>query len=155
MQLLKKNEHFDAYSKAERPLNSNKKNKTTTSAILYVTDLDKRYNAKCLDWSKSLEAGAYFYGKFFWKLTSIEQSSELSFLDYPVTDQPNKFLHELVARALDSRARSSLTVFSIMITVVYLHLRKKSTSCRCNILAKRCNRFTKRLMHEVQKKALL
>ena len=27
------NEHFDAYSKAERPLNSNKKNKTTTSAI--------------------------------------------------------------------------------------------------------------------------
>ena len=45
----KKNEHFDAYSKAERPLNSNKKNKTTTSAILYVTDLDKRYNAKCLD----------------------------------------------------------------------------------------------------------
>ena len=94
-----KNEHFDAYSKAERPLNSNKKNKTTTSAILYVTDLDKRYNAKCLDWSKSLEAGAYFYGKCFWKLTSIEQSSELSFLDYPVTDQPNKFLHELVARS--------------------------------------------------------
>ena len=34
MQLLKKNEHLDAYSKAERPLNSNKKNKTTT-AILY------------------------------------------------------------------------------------------------------------------------
>ena len=27
------NEHFDAYSKAERPLNSNKKNKTTTPAI--------------------------------------------------------------------------------------------------------------------------
>ena len=97
--IVKKNEHFDAYSKAERPLNSNKKNKTTTSAILYVTDLDKRYYAKCLDWSKSLETGAYFYGKFFWKLTSIEQSSELSFLDYPVTDQPNKFLHELVARS--------------------------------------------------------
>ena len=47
--IVKKNEHFDAYSKAERPLNSNKKNKTTTSAILYVTDLDERYNAKCLD----------------------------------------------------------------------------------------------------------
>ena len=31
--IVKKNEHFDAYSKAERPLNSNKKNKTTTSAI--------------------------------------------------------------------------------------------------------------------------
>ena len=27
------NEHFDAYSKAERPLNSNKKNKTIASAI--------------------------------------------------------------------------------------------------------------------------
>ena len=32
--IVKKNEHLDAYSKAERPLNSNKKNKTTT-AILY------------------------------------------------------------------------------------------------------------------------
>ena len=32
-----KNEHFDAYSKAERTLNLNKKNKTTISAILYVT----------------------------------------------------------------------------------------------------------------------
>ena len=63
--IVKKNEHFDAYSEAERPLNSNKKNKTTTSAILYVTDLDKKYNAKCLDWSKSLEAGVYFYGNFF------------------------------------------------------------------------------------------
>ena len=30
------NEHFDAYSKAERPLNSNKKNKTTTSAIRHM-----------------------------------------------------------------------------------------------------------------------
>ena len=33
------NKHFDAYSKAERPLNLNKKNKTTTSAILYMTHL--------------------------------------------------------------------------------------------------------------------
>ena len=154
MQLLKKNEHFDAYSKAERPLNSNKKNKTTTSAILYVTDLDKRYNAKCLDWSKSLEAGAYFYGKFFWKLTSIEQSSELGFLDYPLRISQTSFCMNW-SRTLGSRARSSLAVFSIMITVVYLHLRKKSTCCRCNILAKRCNRFTKRVIYEVQKKALL
>ena len=32
-----KNEHFDAYSNAERTLNISKKNKTTISAILYVT----------------------------------------------------------------------------------------------------------------------
>ena len=44
--IVKKNEHFDAYSKAERPLNSNKKNKTTTSAILYVTDLDTEVQCK-------------------------------------------------------------------------------------------------------------
>ena len=37
MHVYEKNEHFDAYSKAERTLNLNKKNKTKISAILYVT----------------------------------------------------------------------------------------------------------------------
>ena len=37
LEFVWRNEHFDAYSKAERTLNLNKKNKTTISAILYVT----------------------------------------------------------------------------------------------------------------------
>ena len=37
LEFVWRNEHFDAYSKAERTLNLNKKNKTKISAILYVT----------------------------------------------------------------------------------------------------------------------
>ena len=37
MHVYEKNEHLDAYSKAEQPLNLNTKSKTTTSTISYLT----------------------------------------------------------------------------------------------------------------------